>query len=376
MSILNHTLTLIRETEKYAEKSKLLAFLLHNISHKKLHFSPEAKLEFSSFIFEEIEHLIQLIPTIDSYKEKDFLFEYEYHLQNAIMVCFRCADDLSEEQRNRIDTLLAIMNKERFLENMVDEIFAKKKYDEESIKYLIAMTGLTKDEYHKGKLYQGLLHYQRNLLKVPENLRDLIGAHIQSEMNRYLDNTMTVDTENNLELICDICRYFRKDRFVEPLQKALWLGNMHIRFYAIATLLTFNCDVPTSVIASLANDMEYANLTYGLLKRYRKEKFFPAELSTPEYLAQSDLVRWLSYPSELGQAPDDIEYIGKVRKRGTYYIFRFRSNSENLDEETRGQWLIGWSEAKGGTFSNFDLYSNYKQLTNDKTVKYIKKKLL
>ena len=376
MSIFTKTLSLIRETDKYSEKSKLLAFLLHNLSQKKMVLPPESKTVFASFIFEEIEHLISLIPTIESYKEKDFLFEYEYHLQNAIMVCFRCADELSEEQRSSIDTLLEIMNKERFLENMIDEIFTKKKYDEESIRYLIAMTGLAKDEYHKGKLYQGFLHYQRNLLKVPENLRDLIGAHIQSEMNRYLETPMTLDTENNLELICDVCRYFRKDRFAEPLQKALWIGNTHIRFYAIATLLTFNCDVPVSVIEALANDMEYANLTYGLLKRYRKEKLFPAELSTPEYLAQSDLVRWLSYPSELGQAPDDIEYIGKVRKRGTYYIFRFRSNSENLDEETRGQWLIGWSEAKGGTFSNFDLYSNYKQITNDKTVKYIKKNLL
>ena len=376
MSLFKQTLTLIRETDKYSEKSKLLSFLLHNLTHRKLVLTPENKAEFSSFLFEEIECLIRLIPTIENYKEKDFLFEYEYHMQNAIMICYRSAEELSDEQRSSIDTLLEIMNKERFLENMIDEIFTKKKYDAETIRYMLAMTNLAKEEYHKGKLYQGLLHYQRSILKLPEETRDLIGAHIQSEMNRYLEAPMTLDIENNLELICDVCRYFRKDRFAELLHKAICLGNMHIRFYAVATLLTFSCDIPESVIASLANDMEYANLTYGLLKRYRKEKLFPAELSTPEYLAQSDLVRWLSHPSELGQAPDDIEYIGKVKKRGTYYIFRYRSDSENLDEETRGQWLIGWSESKGGTFSNFDLYSNYKQITNDKTVKYIKKNLL
>ncbi len=376
MSIITKTISLIRETEKYADKSKLLSFLLHNLTHKKMVLSPEDKAEFSSFIFGETEHLISLIPTIESYKEKDFLFEYEYHLQNAIMICYRSADELSDEQRSRIDTLLEIIEKERFLENMIDEIFTKKKYDAETIRYMLAMTELAKDEYHKGKLYQGLLHYQRSILKIPEEIRDLIGAHIQSEMNRYIENPMTLDSENNLELICDVCRYFRKVRFVELLHQALWVGNMHIRFYAIATLLTFSCDVPANIIEALANDMEYANLTYGLLKRYRKEKLFPSALATPEYLAQSDLVRWLSHPSELGQAPDDIEYIGKVKKRGTYYIFRYRSDSENLDEETRGQWLIGWSESKGGTFSNFDLYSNYKQITNDKTVKYIKKNLL
>ena len=195
-------------------------------------------------------------------------------------------------------------------------------------------------------------------------------------MRRYLESPLTVDTESNLELICDICRYFHKEYFVDSLNKALWIGNQHIRFYAVATLLTFGCEAPMSIIEALANDMEYANLTYHLLKHYRLEKFFPAECSTPEYLAQSDLVRWLNYPTELGKSPDEIEYLGKVRKGEKFYIFRFRSDSENLSPDVRGQWLIGWSGSKGGTFSTFDLYSDYKQLTNDKTVKYIKKKLL
>ena len=374
--MLTKTIAAIRKEEKYAEKSKILYALLYHFSNKKVKLFPEDKKELSDFVFEEIERLIQLIPTITSYKEKDFLFEYEYHLQNAIMLCYRTSDELSENQKKSVDTLLEIINKEKFLENMVDEIFAIKKYDADTVNYMIAMTGLAKDEYHKGKLYQGLLHYQRDIPRLPEDVRDLIGAHMEAEMNRYLNNPLTPDTEANLELICDVCRYFRKDRFIEPLQKSLWIGNAHIRFYAFATLLTFGCAPSARVIETLANDIEYANLTYDLLKRYRKEALFPAELATPEYLAQSDLTRWLLYPTELGQAPDDIEYIGKIRKKEVFYVFRFRSDSENLDEESRGKWLIGWSGSKGGTFSNFDLYENYKQITADKTLKYIKKKLL
>ena len=376
MSILIQTITAIRKTEKYADKSKLMYFLLANLSNKKIKLSAEEKGEFIDFIFGEIESLILLIPAAKSYKEKDFLFEYEYHLQNAVMVCYRYSDEIPEDKRRSIDILIDLTEKERFLENMVDDIFAKKKTDPETVKYMIAMTDLAKEEYHKGKLYQGLLHYQRSILKLPEESRDLIGAHMQSEMARYVENPFTPDTEANLELICDICRYFGKDRFADLLKKTLWIGNTHIRFYAMATLLVFGCEVPNSIIEALANDIEYAKLTYDLLKRYRREKLFPSECTAPEYLAQSDLVRWLTYPSELGKAPDEIEYIGKVRKGGVYYVFRFRSDSTNLDDETQGKWLIGWSGAHGGTFSNFDLYQDYALETADKTLKNIKKKLL
>ena len=376
MSIVTQATTAIRQAEKYADKSRLLYALYTHISGKKVKLSPAEKGEFSDFIFGEIESLILLIPGAQSYKEKDFLFEYEYHLQNAIMVCHRYANELSEDRRRSLDLLLDLVDKEKFLENMVDEIFVNKKYDPETVKYMLAMTGLAKEEYHKGKLYQGLLHYQRSILKLSPASRDLIGAHIRSEMERYLENPLTPDTEANLELICDICRYFGKERFSELLKQALWIGNPHIRFYASATLLVFDCEVPASIIDALANDIEYANLTYGLLKRYRKESLFPAALATPEYLAQSDLVRWLTYPTELGKAPDGIEYVGKIRKGEIFYIFRFRSDSENLDEGARGEWLVGWSGSRGGTFSNFDPFCDYEQETLKKTLKNIKKKLL
>ena len=155
MSMIVKTVSVIRETEKYSDKSKILQVLLRSLASKKAKLSPEDKQAFSDFVFEEIEHLIRLIPTVQSYAEKDFLFDYEYHLQNAVMACHQSADELSEDQRRSIELLLDIVTKERFLENMVDEIFAKKKNDPENVKYMLAMIGLAKDEYHKGKLYQG-----------------------------------------------------------------------------------------------------------------------------------------------------------------------------------------------------------------------------
>ncbi len=376
MPIFKQTVETIREAEKYSDKSRILNFLIQNLSRKKITLSPEDKAEFSDFIFDEIEKLILLIPAAKTYKEKDFLFEYEDALVGAVMACHPISDEIPESRLNSVNLLVGMVEKERFLEAMVDDVFTNKNHDPENIRYLIAMTGLAKEEYHKGKLYQGLLHYQREIPRLPEESRAILGAHIASEMERYIENPLTADTENNLELICDICRYFSKERFTDLLNRVLWIGNIHIRFYAVGTLLTFGCEAPMRVIEALANDMEYAALTYELLKRYRLEKFFPTECSAPEYLAQSDLVRWLNYPTELGKSPDEIECLGKVRKGEKFYIFRFRSDSDNLSEEERGEWMIGWSGSKGGTFSNFDLYRDYEQETVEKTVKYIKKKLL
>ena len=88
-------------------------------------------------------------------------------------------------------------------------------------------------------------------------------------------------------------------------------------------------------------------------------------------------MHWLTYPTELGKAPDEIEYIGKTDvKKESFYIFKFKSDSDTLSEEQKSKWLIGWSSNEGGTFSNFDEYEKFDKGTPEKTVKYIKKKLL
>ena len=88
-------------------------------------------------------------------------------------------------------------------------------------------------------------------------------------------------------------------------------------------------------------------------------------------------MHWLTYPTELGKAPDEIEYLGKAEvKKEVFHIFRFKSDSNNLGDDLKGKWLIGWSSNDGGTFSEFDEYEKFKKETPEKTVKNIKKKIL
>ena len=125
--------------------------------------------------------------------------------------------------------------------------------------------------------------------------------------------------------------------------------------------------------------MEYACLTYHTLEQHGLASRFPAEYTTEEYLAKSDLVRWLTYPTELGKVPDEIVYIGKIKqffKKEVFHVFKFRSDSDTLDDSQKNKWLIGWSSNEGGTFSNFDEFAPYEGLPTEKALKLIKKNII
>ena len=86
------------------------------------------------------------------------------------------------------------------------------------------------------------------------------------------------------------------------------------------------------------------------------------------------MIQWLMYPTELGKAPDDIEYVGKVSrlfKKEVYYIFKYRSDSENLDEASKNKWLLGWASEEGGTFSEFEEFARFEAPTLKATLKNI-----
>ena len=202
--------------------------------------------------------------------------------------------------------------------------------------------------------------------------------YIASELSRLiaLDGE---DAWNTLELLADVGKYFADERVIAGLQALLQLGRNHINVYVVDTLCGFGIEVPQQVIHALAEDLEYANTTYNILQRQGMTDMFPKECATEEYLAKSDMVRWLAYPTELGKAPDAIEYIGKIKylfKKEVFHVFKYRSDSKNLDPELKDQWLVGWSSDEGGTFSNFDLYAPFERDTKEKTLKLIKKKLI
>lgn len=366
----------IKSLSTFSEKTSFLTVILNSFQDKKAKIIIEDKKELAAFAFEEISKLIELIPTLQTYKEKDEAFGYKDALLRIVMMCYSSPAEIDEMNLNNIKTLMALVDKESFVENAIDNIFKNNQNDKETVNQLLASVIPLKDEFQKGQIYQGLLHYQDGISKLPLDSKMLFADYISSELKRYLDTPLDDTIVNNLEFACDVAKYFINDTIISLLNDILKLEQNNVSFYAVATLLNADQTVPSNVIESLANDIVYANMTYGILKQYGLQSLFPAELSNSEYLAKSDLVHWLTYPTELGKKPDQIEYLGKVKKKEEYYIFRYMSDSDNLEDDRKNQWLIGWSNDEGGTFSDFDLYSVFEKETIEKTLKNIKKRLL
>ena len=367
------------EKESYSSKQQLLEYTLQMLQNIPS-LDPADKAAILAYAFREADAFLTAIPQAETYKEKDQIFACADLLLGLIMQLCSTPAEIPQDALAKIQLLVETVRKERYIESALDELFQQESVELNQLEQLLRMAEETSDEYRKGMVFTGLVHYKEALSKLSDAAKEGLSHYIAGEFQRYLGlDTLSGDCIANLEMAADLGKYVISDALAAALQDVLKLGYCNVNYYAAETLLTAGADVPPEVIASLARSLPYANLTYGMLCRFGREGLFPAECSTEEYLAKSDLVHWLTYPTELGREPDAIEYLGKITylfKKDVYHVFRFRSGSDTLDEELKGQWLIGWSGKDGGTFSNFDRYDLFEKDTIAATLKNIKKKLI
>lgn len=369
--------------EDYPDKKQLLEYtlrLLQNIQKGKKPLGQEDAKALLDYAFEEVDALLLAIPQAETYQRKDLLFDCENLILGLIMHLCPSPSQIPVETMAKIKLLVKTVEKERYLETTLDKLFQQEAVSGEEAEKLLSLVRQTSGEYQKGKLYEGLNHYAGSLSKLSGEAKARIAAYLAEELRRYLALSLrTQEHINNLELAADVCKHFANEEILSLLSEVLGFGYGNVNYYAAETLLAAGKELPREAIVSLAKDLGYADLTYRLLGKYGKQALFPEECRTAEYLAKSDMVHWLLYPTELGKAPDEIEYVGKVTylfRKDVYYVFRFRSDSDTLGEEKKNKWLIGWSSEDGGTFSNFDEYALYEKGTVEATLKNIKKKLI
>lgn len=367
---------LIRNEKNYRTKENILSMVAQMLQNDRRRVGVE---QVTSFIFEEIEVLIAQIPLQNTYQEKDAMIGYETALMQILIMLYPSAKSIPQEKLLRMQTLEDIVARETFLERDINRLFTEERIERGAVEALIETVSKIEEEYHRGIFFMGLLNYKEKLEKLFSSERTIMGAYIQAEIKRLasLGNSMTEDQKNSLELACDVCKYFLTDDMTEQLYAVLQLGDAALAYYCAETLLFGKKDLPQEAVNLLAKDLMYANLFYLLLEKYGKSELFPAYLADAEYLAKSDLVHWLAYPTELGKAPDRIEYLGCVtKKKEIFHVFRYTSDSDNLGDDLKNRWLIGWSSNDGGTFSEFEPYDLFEKKTPEKTLKYIAKKAL
>lgn len=378
MSRFNEIINAIENIDKEAKNN--LWELLFKAVTSSLPLSKQDKELVLNFCLKEMESLITEIPKAENYRAKDMLFHREDVILGIFFQFYKNPDNVPEPYFSKIDTLVKLIDSEMVMENAVNKIFTQEKIEEAYIDRLISLLTNLTDEYQKSKFYSGLINYQEQSDNLTAEAKKKLSAYIAAEQKRYLSmKYLSDDCLEGFELSVDACKCYITKEITDNLYAALKLGKNNVSYYTVETLLCTNNEVPQEIITSLANDLVYADITYSLLERFRKTDLFPNELTDPVYLAKSDLVHWLTYPTELGKAPDSIEYIGRIKKlfrSEVFHVFKYISSSDNLDEESKNKWLIGWSSNEGGTFSNFDKYDDYDLGSVEKTLKNIKKKLI
>lgn len=176
------------------------------------------------------------------------------------------------------------------------------------------------------------------------------------------------------EILLDLFGYLPAERAEKPLREALNFKDPRLKHFAIVSLLRLGKDVGKSDVEDVARRPETRTWLYDALKQFDKSALFPPAFRTQKAFAESKMVDWLIYPTELGRVPDEIELM-KVVPIDTglpggiydYYVFRFRTKPPHWAAE-KG-WLAGVSgpfrrgtepttESLGGTFSSFEKWES------------------
>ena len=113
----------------------------------------------------------------------------------------------------------------------------------------------------------------------------------------------------------------------------------------IYELLINDSPVTASNFYAYAQDPVTRELTYRLLYYFNKEVLFPSEFYSIEMGAESNLVTWLEFPTELNALPDRMEYIKRVSIEDGhnnlfyYHVYRFSVNEPHV--AAKDGWMIG-----------------------------------
>lgn len=84
-------------------------------------------------------------------------------------------------------------------------------------------------------------------------------------------------------------------------------------------------------IEVLAENPSTRHALFGILQRFGRMDAFPTEYFTLEKSAESFLVNWLEFPTELNSSPDQIQFFTKITllekdESIEYYVYKYRKN--------------------------------------------------
>lgn len=174
-------------------------------------------------------------------------------------------------------------------------------------------------------------------------------------------------------IIADLLGYINAENTITELQNYLKLNDNKLVMFATVSLLRLDFNPGGQLFERLAADTECRKWFYNQLEEIHKEGLFPQEYKTQTAFAESDMVNWLLYPTELGRMPDSIELMQVVEVDTNsvdgvvdFYLYRFKSDHESFKDYG---WMAGISgyfpkkeqpltQGYGYTFSSFEKWES------------------
>jgi hypothetical protein len=111
-------------------------------------------------------------------------------------------------------------------------------------------------------------------------------------------------------------------------------------------------------VISLAKNPSTRHVLFGILEEYGRTELFPHEYYTTEKGAESFLVNWLEFPTELNATPEKIEFVTTITviepaNPVDYFVFKYTKLLQSV--KTDEVWMLGVAGPYTPTSKPYDI---------------------
>jgi hypothetical protein len=168
-------------------------------------------------------------------------------------------------------------------------------------------------------------------------------------------------------LLLDLMGYVDTPEVRQRLNNALEYIDARPLLFATTSLVQLGASVPPGKLHAVAANAETRRWLFDHLQSLNRLELYPQAFASQAALAESEMVDWLMFPTELGCPPDEIELVAVYNIEteeglAEAYIFRFRMEDEPWEVGLAGPYLKTEQPTAfgmGATFSRFEKWAEY-----------------
>jgi hypothetical protein len=131
--------------------------------------------------------------------------------------------------------------------------------------------------------------------------------------------------------------------YVKRMARELAEAKLRV-FEGLIQKLKANENIHLEDVSILAQNPSTRHALFGILDGFGRMDVFPPDYLNLEKSAESFLVNWLEFPTELNSAPDDIQLFTKINLQDNdesleYFVYKYKKNPapQGLPQD----WMLG-----------------------------------